>query len=56
MLTKRKISLITCFESELSSVVTPQEAEEFLISERKKATEQVTQIKEKKQDDFDLLE
>lgn len=56
MLTKRKISLITCFESELSSVVTPQEAEDFLVSERKKPAQQVAQIQEKKPDDFDLLE
>ena len=30
LLVKNKISLITCHESELSSVVTPKEAEEFL--------------------------
>ena len=56
MLVKRKLSLITCYESELSSIVTPQEAEQFLTEQSKAPTKQAVQINQKKQNDLDLLE
>jgi len=57
MLIAKNISLITCFESELSSIVSPEEAENFLKSEYVKPEAPArAPSKPDKDDDIDLLD
>ena len=57
LIVKKQITLISTKESEMSSIVTPQEAEDFLKKDAKKRTEEAPKKVEKKEkDDFDLLE
>lgn len=56
MLKKNKFSLITKNESEISSVVTPEEAEEFLNKLAAKPVPEKAKPKAKGEDDFDLLD
>jgi len=57
LLISKNISLITCFESELSSIVSPEEAENFLKSEYVKPEAPArAPSKPDKDDDIDLLD
>ena len=57
LLVKTKVSLITCLESEISSAVTPKEADDFLKLTAPKPVQKKIEMERKGgDDDFDLID
>lgn len=56
MLQKHNLSLITNQESEISSVITPEEAKAFLTTALVKPAEHPKPPKKQEEDDYDLLD